>query len=236
MTSMPPVAVLAGGMATRLGELTRTIPKSMQPVAGEPFIAHQLRLFAGQGISRVVLCLGHLSSQLSHFVGDGRQFGLDVVYSEDGPRLLGTGGAVRRALPLLGHEFLVTYGDSYLDISFRAVVEAFHAGTEPAMMTVMHNRDRWDTSNVLFRKGRIDAYSKQPTPDMRHIDYGLAVLKASIFGDIADDKPFDLAGLYQRLVAKKEMGGYLATKRFYEIGSPAGLAETDAHLRQVLAR
>ncbi len=232
MTAMPPIAVLAGGMATRMGDLTRVTPKSMLDVAGEPFIAHQLRLFAREGIARVVLCLGHLSSQLSGFVGDGQRFGLEVIYSEDGPVVLGTGGAVRQALPLLGPEFLVTYGDSYLDISFREVVDAFRASARPAMMTVMHNQGRWDTSNVAFQDGRIIDYSKQPTPDMQHIDYGLVVLKAEVFDDIPAREAYHLAALYRRLVARGEMAGYLVSHRFYEIGSRAGLAETDAYIRQ----
>jgi NDP-sugar pyrophosphorylase family protein len=227
---MPPIAVLAGGLGSRMAHLTATIPKSMLEVAGEPFIAHQLRQFHREGIRRVVLCAGHLMPVITDFVGDGARFGVTVSYSYDGEKLLGTGGALRKALPLLGREFLVIYGDSYLDIQFRPVVEAFTAGRRLALMTVLHNAGRWDTSNVEFVDGRIIDYSKQPTPKMRHIDYGLAVLRRDAFDDMPSDGSFDLMRLYRSLIAKGEMTGFEVTKRFYEIGSPSGLADTAAYL------
>lgn len=231
---MPPIAVLAGGLATRLGDLTRAVPKSMLVVAGKPFIVHQLALFRRQGIRRVTLCVGHLSAQLYDFVGDGARFGLEVTYSADGPALLGTGGAIRKALAFLGPEFLVTYGDSYLDIDYRAVVRAFQRSGKRGLMTVMHNDGRWDTSNVEFDNGHIVAYSKRNiTARMHHIDYGLAMLKAEALTGFPADHPFDLADAYGALVSGQAMDGYLVTKRFYEIGSHVGLKETDAYLRRL---
>ena len=224
------MVVLAGGLATRMRPITSTIPKSMIEVAGEPFVAHQLRLFRRQGIKHVVLCVGYLSEIIEAYVGDGRAFGLDVVYSPDGEKLLGTGGAVRKALPHLGDEFLLIYGDSYLDISYRDVVEAFHASGRPALMTVLHNRGRWDTSNIEFEKQRILAYSKQPTARMEHIDYGLSMLKAQVFDGLPVDDTFDLAALYRNLIENGNMAGYEVDRRFYEIGSPSGLAEIDQYL------
>lgn len=231
MTSLPPIAVLAGGLATRMKPLTEKIPKSLLDVAGEPFIAHQLRLFAKNGIGRVVLCLGYLGEMVQAVVGTGAQFGLDVDYAFDGPKLLGTGGALKRALPLLGEEFLVTYGDSYLDVGYRSVVDAFRASGADALMTVFRNADRWDASNVEFIDGRIVDYNKQPTPRMTHIDFGLSVLKAKAFAGTAENEPFDLAVLYRRLVHEGNMAGFELFQRFYEIGSPAGWRELDALLR-----
>jgi NDP-sugar pyrophosphorylase family protein len=231
MTLLPPIAVLAGGMATRMKPLTETLPKSMLEVAGEPFIAHQLRLFAEKGIGRVVLCVGHLGETIRDFVGTGERFGLDIGYAFDGARLLGTGGALRQALPMLGEEFLVTYGDSYLDADYGFVVDAFRASSAPAMMTVFRNANRWGTSNVEFIDGRIVDYTKQPTPQMTHIDYGLSILKAAVFADMPDGAPFDLASLYRRLIQENLMIGLEVSQRFYEIGSQAGLCELDALLR-----
>ena len=230
MKALPPIAVLAGGLATRMHPVTATLPKSMLEVAGEPFIAHQLRLFRREGAGRVVLCIGHLGQAIEDFVGDGSRFGLAIAYARDGERLMGTGGALRRALPLLGPEFLVIYGDSYLDIAFAPVLEAFHRAGQPALMTVFHNAGRWDTSNVEFAAGRILAYSKDPTPRMAHIDYGLQMLRAEVLGAAPESEPFDLAVTYRELVAAGRMAGYEVTRRFYEIGSPAGLAETAAYI------
>jgi NDP-sugar pyrophosphorylase family protein len=229
MTAIPPVAILAGGLGTRLGERTAKHAKSMIEVAGEPFIAHQLRLLHRQGCREVVLCVGHRMHDIQDYVGDGAKFGIKVNYSYDGEKLLGTGGAVRKALPLLGPSFLLTYGDSYLDIDLRSIVDAFDQAGRLGLMTVFHNAGRWDTSNIEFEDGRIVDYSKQPTPTMRHIDYGLLALHAEAF-DTVSDAAFDLAVLCRRLIAQGEMAGYEVTTRFYEIGSPNGLAETEAYI------
>lgn len=230
-SAMPPLALLAGGLATRLRPITETIPKAMVPVAGEPFIAHQLRLFRREGVTDVVLCVGHLSETLEAFVGDGSRFDMRVRWSHDGEIRLGTGGALRKALPLLGDEFLVMYGDSYLDIPFAPVVEAYRAAGLPALMTVMENRGRWDASNVRYAAGRVDFYGKGASgPDIRFIDYGLSMLSAAVLADRPAGEAFDLGTVQGELAASGGMAGFEIEKRFYEIGSHAGLAETEAYL------
>ena len=228
---LPPFAILAGGAATRMRPITETVPKVMIEVAGAPFIAHQLHLLRREGVRNVVLCVGYLGEQVQRFVGDGAAFGLDVRYSYDGERLLGTGGALRYALPLLGPEFFVLYGDSYLDIAFAPVMQAFTASGLDGLMTVYANQGRWDTSNVVFVEGRILVHSKRKRlPTMRHIDYGLGVLKAEVLAGHDGDEAFDLADVYSDLVRAGRLAGYEVHKRFYEIGSPAGLAETEVYL------
>ncbi|MEI8395755.1 MAG: nucleotidyltransferase family protein [Rhodospirillaceae bacterium] len=229
--TLPPVAILAGGLATRMRPLTETVPKALLEVTGEPFIAHQLRLLRREGVGRVVLCLGYLGEQVVDFVGDGGRFGLEVLYSHDGDRLLGTGGALRRALPLLGERFFILYGDSYLDIAFAPVATALTAGGWTGLMTVFRNEGRWDTSNVVFEDGRIVCYSKKASrSDMRHIDYGLGMLQAWVLAERPADQPFDLADVYAELVETGRLAGYEVSQRFHEIGSPKGLAETEAYL------
>jgi|SRR5579862_439158 len=228
--AMPPLALLAGGLATRLGPLTTRVPKSLLPVAGEPFIAHQLRLLAGQGIRDIVICCGHLGYQIESFVGDGSRFACHVRYSSDGPSLLGTGGAVRRALPLLGSRFWIMYGDSYLTAPFAPILAAIHASRQSAFMTVFANQNRWDTSNIHFAGGRILRYDKRtPHPPMQHIDYGLGLYSAEAFHQWPAHA-FDLSDLQGHLIAQGVMAGYEVAERFYEIGSLSGLQETDAFL------
>jgi NDP-sugar pyrophosphorylase family protein len=236
MTAMPPIAVLAGGVASRMMPLTRLVPKSLLAVAGEPFIAHQLRLFRREGVAKVVLCVGHLSEEIEAFVGDGRAFGVEVAYSHDGSTRLGTGGAVRKALPLLGDEFMVIYGDSYLDIEFRPVMAAFRASGKLGLMTVLHNRGRWDTSNIEFTAGRIVAHSKRPTERMAHIDFGLSVLSREALAGHPSDSAFDLSEVYGELVEAGQLAGYEVTRRFYEIGSHAGLQETADYIVAMKAK
>lgn len=230
---MLPVAILAGGLATRLRPLTETVPKSLIEIRGEPFLAHQLRLLSRAGIRRVVLCVGHLGEQIRDFAGDGRRFKVDVEYSFDGPQLLGTAGALRQALPLLGPAFFVLYGDSYLPCDYGAVERQFSNSGRLGLMTVFHNGGNWDTSNVEFSEGRILKYDKvQPTPLMRHIDYGLGVFRDRVFHELSGSGPHDLAEVYQDLLRRGQLEAYEAKQRFYEIGSPAGIAE----LSEFLAR
>jgi NDP-sugar pyrophosphorylase family protein len=230
----PPIAVLAGGLATRMRPLTETVPKSMLEVADEPFIAHQLRLFKRQGLARVVLCLGHLGGMVRDFVGDGSAFGLSVSSSFDGERLLGTAGALKKAAPLLGDVFWVAYGDSYLDVDLEPIWASFQSDDRPALMTVFRNEDRWDKSNVLFRDGRIVTYDKNATdPAMKHIDFGLIMLRKQVLDDVPVDESADLGDVLSMLVSRGVVAGYEVGERFYEIGSRDGLRETDEKIRKL---
>lgn len=205
----------------------------MVEVAGEPFIAHQLRLLAREGVTDVVICAGHLGDQVKAFVADGSAFGCQVRYSFDGDILLGTGGALRRALPLLGKRFFVMYGDSYLDTRFRPIYDAFLRAKKSALMTVFCNANRWDTSNIEFVNGTIRRYDKvNRTQFMRYIDYGLGILDAGLLMEREPNDRFDLADFYRELISRELLAGYEIEDRFYEIGSPSGLAETDAFLRR----
>jgi D-sedoheptulose 7-phosphate isomerase len=224
-----PVTLLAGGLATRLRPATESIPKALVEVAGRPFIDHQLALLRRKGIRRVVLCLGHHGEMVEAHLGDGSAHDLELRYSHDGPRLLGTGGALRRAAPLLGELFWVVYGDSYTDIDYRGALSAFRAPDLLGLMTVFRNDDRWDRSNVVFRDGRLLRYDKRSrTPEMTHIDYGVALLRGAALERIPPGQPYDLADLYRALVDEGRMAGYEVSRRFYEIGSPEGLEETRA--------
>jgi NDP-sugar pyrophosphorylase family protein len=230
---MLPVAILAGGLATRLRPITESIPKSLVDVAGKPFILHQLNYLRLQGLTRVVLCLGYLGEQVEDVVGDGAAYGLEVLYSWDGPRLLGTGGAIKQALPKLGQQFFVFYGDSYLPVDFQAVERDFLCCGKPALMTVLRNADRWDKSNVEFVNGKIVEYNKAaPRPAMDHIDYGLVVLSSAVLADMPSNEPFDLADTYHDLSLRGELAGHEVFERFYEIGSHKGLNETIQFFRQ----
>ncbi len=222
-----PVAILAGGLATRMKPITESIPKSLLDVHGKPFIARQLECLAEKGAHRVTICIGHLGGMIRDSVGNGSRLGLDVRYSDEGSTLLGTGGALKKALPLLGEKFLVIYGDSLLECDYEAVERSFVHSGRMGLMTVYRNEDLYDVSNVLFADGRIQVYDKKHrTPEMRHIDYGLGGLSARAFGGVPEGGHVDLAVLYQNLLQQEELAGFEVFQRFYEIGSPAGLAET----------
>lgn len=227
---MLPVAILAGGLATRLKPITEKIPKALVDVSGKPFICRQLDYLRAQGVCLVTLCVGHLGEMIEAVVGNGERFGLKVTYSLDGQVLLGTGGALKQALPMLGNQFFVLYGDSFLPIDFAAVEKAYSFGGKPALMVVLENEDRWDKSNVLFRSGDLIEYNKQaPKSEMAHIDYGLGILSASVLLDYPDGQPFDLADVYRDLSLRRKLAGYEVCERFFEIGSHDGLKETEAY-------
>jgi len=227
-----PVALLAGGLATRLRPITEKIPKLLVEVAGEPFFSHQLRLLKQNGLTRIVLCVGYLGEQIVAQYGDGSKWGVQIEYSFDGEKLLGTGGALIRALPKLGDAFYVLYGDSYLPIDYQAVGRAFLASGQPGLMTVFENHEAYDASNVWFEDGRIRLYSKkEKLPQMRHIDYGLGVFHADAFAACPRDAVVDLAAVQSALSREGRLAGYELKQRFYEIGSPAGLTELDSLLR-----
>ena len=231
---IPRAAVLAGGLATRMRPLTETIPKSMLLVAGEPFVAHQLRQLAGQGIREIVMCIGYLGEKVKEFVGDGSDFGCQVEYAFDGDKLKGTGGAIKAALPLLGDPFFVTYGDSYLPTSFTRVNDFFNTQGTLGVMTVFKNENKWDASNVDFQGHRVVHYDKRtPTSTMKYIDYGLSILRSESFDPWRTEETFDLASVYESLVNKGEMAGFEVGERFYEIGSQKGLNETSDFLREL---
>ncbi len=227
-----PVAILAGGLATRLRPITEKIPKLLVEVAGEPFFSHQIRLLKAAGLTRLVLCVGYLGEKIVEQYGDGSRWGVKIEYAFDGPKLLGTGGALIAALPKLGDAFFVLYGDSYLPVDYRAVGEFFLQSGQLGLMTVYANQGRYDTSNVWYEDGTIRVYDKKnKLPQMQYIDYGLGAFRATAFDGFARDAVVDLADVQKALVARQQLAGYEIKQRFYEVGSHEGLAELDALLR-----
>jgi NDP-sugar pyrophosphorylase family protein len=226
------VAILAGGLATRLKPITEKVPKILVEVAGEPFLSHQIRLLKSSGLTHLVLCVGYLAEKIVDYYGDGAKWGVRIEYAFDGPHLMGTGGALIQALPMLGDFFYVLYGDSYLPIDYLAVGRAFQESGKLGMMTVFENRERFDRSNVWFEAGAIRAYDKKvKTPGMRHIDYGLGVFRRQAFDGFPSDDVVDLSEVQKALLERKQLAGYEVSVRFFEIGSHAGLQELDRLLR-----
>jgi N-acetyl-alpha-D-muramate 1-phosphate uridylyltransferase len=224
-----PVCILAGGRGTRLGARSREVPKPLLEVAGEPFLLHQLRLLAEHQVREVVICVGYLGEMIESRIGTER-FGMRIAYSHDSPGLDGTLGAIRRALPLLPDRFLVLYGDTYLRIDYRAVSRAWCVSGLPALMVVLRNEGRWERSNALYVGDLVIAYEKQsPRSDMAWIDYGLGGLTAAAL-DSVEDSERELAVLYSTLARSGQLFGYPASHRFFEIGTPAALEETEVFL------
>jgi NDP-sugar pyrophosphorylase family protein len=224
--------ILAGGLATRLGETTRTTPKALLPVGGRPFLAWQLERIARSGFGRVLLLTGYLGDAIAAFVGDGSAFGVEVHTLSDGPKLLGTAGALRRALDALDADFLVTYGDSYLPFDYSAPLVDLRAHPEAlGTMSVYPNAGRWDASNTLVRDDRVVRYEKGSNdPQFDHIDYGAIALRRSVIAALEPGVTCGLDAVQTDLARRGVLRAYVAPERFYEIGSHAGLSELDALL------
>ncbi len=238
MNNIPryPVVILAGGLATRLRPLTEKIPKALVDINGEPFIIHQLRLLKKQGVTDIILCLGYLGEMIVDVIDNHPQNNIDIniYYCFDGSRLLGTAGAIKKALSqILCDSFFILYGDSYLPCDFAAVQHAYRSSQKLALMTVFHNASQWDSSNVAFDGKHILAYDKiKKTPHMHHIDYGLGIFNKKAFANVPDDRAYDLALLYQALLAQGQLAAYLVKERFYEVGSLAGIKELSYYFLQ----
>ncbi len=227
--------ILAGGLGTRMRPHTATVPKALLPVAGRPFADWQLGRLASEGMQRVVYSVGHLGELVERHVGDGRRWNIDVRYVYERGRLLGTAGAIRRAIDAgaMDEVFFVLYGDSYLPVDLKAVEACFVECGLPALMTVFPNHGSWDASNVVYGDGRVVLYDKFATDrsEMHYIDYGLLVLRRNLIEEAVEPgEPADLAPILNALSRQGRLAGYEAPERFFEIGSPQGLRDLEEHL------
>ena len=221
-----PVAILAGGLAKRLKKNTLNKPKALIDIAGKPFISRQLSYLSNQNIKNIVICTAHLGNQIKNYVGDGSKYNLKVSYSDDGDKLLGTGGSLKKASRILGENFFILYGDSFLPINFSLVEKSYFRQKKPALMTVFKNNDHGDKSNVYFKNKCVLYNKKNPQKNMNYIDYGLNVVKRTIFYNFPSNKMFDLSDVFEDLSKKNLLAGLEIYERFYEIGSINGLNDT----------
>ena len=230
------VVVLMGGLGTRLGGITKECPKSLVDVDGRPFFDYQLELLTAWGFKKFVFLIGYRADMIEEYFGDGSDRGISIRYSYDGEKLLGTGGAVRRAISLLEDDFLLIYGDSFMDIDYAETLYRYDAGKAAgarALMTVLCNNNRFDKSNVIMDGGKLVLYDKHnPKPEMDYIDYGVCMYERSLFEAFAEDEAFDIAVIQHELSVEGKLSPQIVTKRFYEIGSPSSLAEFTEYARK----
>jgi len=227
------VAILAGGLATRLRPLAEKIPKSMIRIGGKPFLEYQIDLLKRKGIRDIVLCIGYLGDQIKEYFEDGKRFGVQIQYSHESSRLLGTAGALKKAEELLKDEFFVMYGDSYLFLNFQAIASYFHQFDKQALMVVYKNYDRYDNSNIAIEGNLVKQYSKkEKTKEMIYIDYGVSMLRKMVLDLVPQNIPYPLEELFSKLISQKEVLAYEVKKRFYEVGSQKGLVEFQGYLER----
>ena len=229
------VVVLMGGLGTRLSQYTKQCPKPLVDVCGKPFFHYQLTLMAKQGFRRFLFLIGYKAEMIEEYFGDGSAYGVSITYCYDGKELLGTGGAVRRAFPYLEDDFLLMYGDSFMDIDFEESLYRYEEGKKQgakALMTVLLNYGKYDKSNVIMRDGKLVLYDKKnPVPEMNAIDYGVCIYDKSVFASFEENEKFDVAVVQNALSLTGQIVPHVVTKRFYEIGSPDSLMEFTEYVK-----
>ena len=227
------IVILAGGLANRLRPLTSDLPKSMLKIAGRPFLEYQLELLKEYEIKDILLCLGYKGELIRDYFEDGKKFGVNLTYSLDGEKLLGTAGALKKAHKLLNENFFLMYGDSYLPYDYQKIEELFKRSEKLSTMVVYKNQNRFDKSNVLIEDGMVKIYDKtfqgknseSGSAGLEYIDAGLSILKKEVLSLVPEDEPYDLEELYKILISEGEMSAYKVRQRFYQIGSFEGLEE-----------
>ena len=231
------IAVLAGGLATRLGSITQNLPKSLIKINGRPFLEYQLEALRGSGVRNIVLCVGHLGEQIQYYFGTGTTFGVNLQYSYDGPQSLGTAGALKKAAELLEDDFFVMYGDSYLSLDFNAIMSNFKLHDKKGLMVVYRNYDRYERSNVVVEDNLVTLYSKtKRTANMICIDYGASILRKEVLQMIPEGIAYSLEALFDKLIGEREILAYEVKDRFFEIGSFTGLNEFEKHVLDGMGR
>ena len=227
------IVILCGGKATRLYPLTKKIPKSMMRFEGKPFLEQQLDLLKKNRIFDIVLCVGYKAEQIKKYFGDGKNFGVEIKYSSDKKRLLGTGGALKKAENLLEDSFLVMWGDSYLPFNFQKAIKFFKKSNKSGMLIVFKNLNKYEPSNVEVKNNLVKSYSKKKkTKKMKYIDYGVSIYRKEVLKYLPRNQVCDLTKLQQVLIKKRQLLAYPAEKRFYQIGSPDGLEELKNYIKR----
>ena len=228
-----PVIILCGGLASRLGDLTRATPKSLVEVKGRPFIDWQLEQLKKQGIVEIILCVGHLQDQIISHVGDGKKYGLEISYSSDKDLQLGTGGALKGAMEQVSNDFIVTYGDSFLPTNFQKISEFYFANNRAPLVAVCKQQYSWEKPNVRWLNDRKIIYDKfDEKTSMDYIDYGISILNKNLLSEYTVNIPFDLANLFNELSVSGNLFGININDPYFEVGSVKGINSFNSFLEK----
>lgn len=220
------MVIVAGGLATRLGKRSEKIPKSMIKVSGKPFLQYQIELLKQRGIKRILLCIGYLGEQIRTYFGDGKNFGIEIQYSMEVENLLGTGGALKKAEPLLDNDFFLMWGDSYLLLDYRDIWNAYIKSGYKGLMVIYKNYNQRAKSNVIYKNGKIVLYDKWSSqPEMIYVDNGLSALNKVILNEIPSKRKFPVEKIFHKWSKEGKFAAYETKQPFYEIGSTSGLKE-----------
>jgi len=222
------IAIICGGLATRLGSLATNIPKSMIDIDGKPFLEQQIEMLKKHNITDIVLCVGHLSDKIEDYFGNGDKFGVNIKYSQDGAKALGPIGAIKNAESLLDDVFFIMYGDSYLSVDFQKAYSFFKEHDKLGLMVVYKNNDKYDKSNLVIKDNMVVGYREK---EAVYIDYGTSILRKKALDLVPKNTMYSTGQFFSDLISKKELLAFEAEKRFYHIGNPDALEELRSFIR-----
>jgi len=220
--------ILAGGLGTRMRPFTEQAPKYLLPVCGRSFADYQLGLLKQDGVRDIVLCVGHLGEMIQAHLGDGASRGVHIEYSWDAPSSGGTAGALKKADALLEDTFFLTWGDSYVRVDHAAMFAGHQANALEVICTmgVFRNENAWDRSNVRVEGDKVACYEKSSqATEFTHIDAGISVFSRRALAEIPSEQTVQLDGFFSNWAKTGRLGAYPVSQRFYEVGSPGGLAD-----------
>lgn len=220
------MVIFCGGLGTRLKPITEKIPKSMIIINGKPFLEYQLEILKKNDIRNIVLCIGYLGEKIKEYFKDGKKFSVNISYSEEKGKLLGTGGALKNAKNLLDKRFFTMYGDGYLLLNFKDIWNCFNKFIKIGMLTVYKNYNRYDRSNVTVKGNYVTGFYKDKSKrGLVFIDEGVSILRKDVIDLIPSNTEYSLNDVFIELIERKELLAYRTSQRFYEIGSKNGLDE-----------
>ena len=215
--------LLAAGRGERMRPITDSTPKPLVQVGGRPLIAWHLAALARAGIREVVINLSWLGDQVRATLGDGRDYGVSITYSDEGPVPLETGGGIFRAVPLLGPgPFLVVNADIWTDIDFAAVALEEHAHARLLLIPnpPHHPRGDFGLEGDLVVTRDTDRYTYS----------GVGVYRPEFFGGCTAGR-FPLLPLLNRAIADGLVRGEVHRGEWCDVGTVERLASLDARVR-----
>lgn len=219
--------ILAGGLGTRLGQITEKIPKPIVEICGKPFLYYLLEYLKDLNIKDVLLLTGYLGEKIEGVFGDGEGMGLNIKYSKE-PTPLGTGGALSYAREKLQDIFFLLNGDTLLKFDYHKLFDALNEKNSCSSVITAF----CDKNNVLNTKGNlridekglVEGYSRTADNTYNYIESGVSLYKKEIFSLFGGKERFSLEEeVFPKLIEQKRLWAYFVTEPFYDMGTPQGI-------------
>lgn len=225
------IVILCGGLATRLKKLSKKKPKSLIKFKNKPFVIYQIELLKSYGFNNFLLCVGHFSKQIKSKLGNGKKLNVNIDYSHDGKKLLGTGGSLKKAYKKLDKNFILLNGDSYIMFNPNKLISKYNTSNKSTILVKKNTRTNLP-SNIILKKKLIIDYCKKGIENSRYIDIGMQIFNSDIFNlYLKKNEYYDLEHIYKIMIKKKNLSYLKTNATFFEIGSFKGIKSFNNYLQ-----